>query len=163
MQVEIHLSLILIHIYVVVELYYSCDYTSRRLPSSLRAYISVTCKLAVRISNAVPHRSLDLFNSTHSLTILFLSQGSQFYANCAHVRIVNSNANLGTPSPLTKIPGVYAFGQRGKYYAYTKTLRSQLLTNVQRFTSSPMLEMRLMISRILRSQNQWYGEHNQCR
>ncbi|KAF2676453.1 lytic polysaccharide monooxygenase, partial [Lentithecium fluviatile CBS 122367] len=40
-------------------------------------------------------------------------QGSQFYANCAHVKITNPSANVGTPGPTVKIPGVYTFGQKG--------------------------------------------------
>ncbi|KAH7110100.1 glycoside hydrolase [Dendryphion nanum] len=43
-------------------------------------------------------------------------QGSQYYANCAHVRVLNANANIGTPGPLVKIPGVYTFGQKEIYF-----------------------------------------------
>jgi hypothetical protein len=40
-------------------------------------------------------------------------QGAQFYANCAHVHIINDDGDVGTPGPTTKIPGVYTLGQKG--------------------------------------------------
>jgi hypothetical protein len=43
-------------------------------------------------------------------------QGSQFYANCAHVRILNPTSNVGAPGPQVKIPGVYTFGQKEIYF-----------------------------------------------
>ncbi|KAH7395247.1 glycoside hydrolase [Phaeosphaeria sp. MPI-PUGE-AT-0046c] len=43
-------------------------------------------------------------------------QGAQFYANCAHITIVNHNVEIGTPGPLVKIPGVYTFGQKELYF-----------------------------------------------
>ncbi|KAF2655703.1 lytic polysaccharide monooxygenase [Lophiostoma macrostomum CBS 122681] len=44
-------------------------------------------------------------------------QGSQFYVNCAHVRILNpSISNAESPGPTTKIPGVYTFGQKEIYF-----------------------------------------------
>ncbi|PVI00683.1 lytic polysaccharide monooxygenase [Periconia macrospinosa] len=45
-------------------------------------------------------------------------QGAQFYTNCAHVRIVNSESDEGTPGPLVKIPGIYTFGQKGRHHIY---------------------------------------------
>lgn len=41
---------------------------------------------------------------------------SQFYVNCAHINIVNTNAQVGTPGPLVKIPGVYTRGQPDVYF-----------------------------------------------
>ena len=38
---------------------------------------------------------------------------AQFYMNCAHVEILNSDGDVGTPGPLVKIPSVYERGQRG--------------------------------------------------
>ncbi|KAF2799745.1 lytic polysaccharide monooxygenase [Melanomma pulvis-pyrius CBS 109.77] len=43
-------------------------------------------------------------------------QDSQFYVNCAHVDIVNTNSNFGTPAPLVKIPGIYTRGQKDVYF-----------------------------------------------
>lgn len=43
-------------------------------------------------------------------------QGAQYYANCAHVRIVNPSAKVGTPGPTVKIPGVYTFGMKELYF-----------------------------------------------
>ncbi|OAL04086.1 hypothetical protein IQ06DRAFT_345282 [Phaeosphaeriaceae sp. SRC1lsM3a] len=43
-------------------------------------------------------------------------QGAQFYANCAHITIINQNVEIGTPGPMVKIPGVYTFGQKELYF-----------------------------------------------
>jgi hypothetical protein len=40
---------------------------------------------------------------------------AQFYVNCAHVEIVSSGEDEGTPEPLVQIPGVYTRGQPGTY------------------------------------------------
>jgi hypothetical protein len=40
---------------------------------------------------------------------------AQYYVNCAHVEIVSSGEDEGTPGPLVKIPGVYTRGQPGTY------------------------------------------------
>jgi hypothetical protein len=46
---------------------------------------------------------------------IFLSPvDTQYYANCAHVKITNKAGSIGTPGPRVKIPGVYAIGQPGK-------------------------------------------------
>jgi hypothetical protein len=41
-------------------------------------------------------------------------QGAQFYVNCAQIRVVNENEEVGTLGPAVKIPGVYTFGQKGE-------------------------------------------------
>jgi hypothetical protein len=41
---------------------------------------------------------------------------AQFYVNCAHVEIVNTNSAIGNPAPLVKIPGVYERGQPDVYF-----------------------------------------------
>ncbi|KAH8729036.1 glycoside hydrolase [Phaeosphaeriaceae sp. PMI808] len=44
-------------------------------------------------------------------------QGAQFYANCAHIRVVNAGAQpASSPGPLVQIPGVYTFGQKELYF-----------------------------------------------
>ncbi|KAH7083879.1 glycoside hydrolase [Paraphoma chrysanthemicola] len=43
-------------------------------------------------------------------------QGSQFYVNCAHVKILNINDTISIPRPTVKIPGVYTFGQKEIYF-----------------------------------------------
>ncbi|KAI2632439.1 glycoside hydrolase [Hypomontagnella submonticulosa] len=45
-------------------------------------------------------------------------EDAQIYPNCAHVEIVNTDAEVGTPGPLVKIPGVYTRGQKDMYFAY---------------------------------------------
>lgn len=40
---------------------------------------------------------------------------AQYYVGCAHVEILNPSADVGTPGPLVKIPGVYERGQPGMY------------------------------------------------
>jgi hypothetical protein len=52
------------------------------------------------------------------LTPDFHRQGAQFYANCAHVRVINSGVDIGSPGPAVKIPGVYTFGQKGMLLFY---------------------------------------------
>jgi hypothetical protein len=52
------------------------------------------------------------------LTPDFDRQGAQFYANCAHVRVINSGTDVGTPGPAVKILGVYTFGQKGILFLY---------------------------------------------
>ncbi|RYP22182.1 hypothetical protein DL765_001830 [Monosporascus sp. GIB2] len=42
---------------------------------------------------------------------------AQFYVNCAHVEIVNTSGDIGTPGPLVKIPGVYKRGQQDVYFS----------------------------------------------
>ncbi|KAI0135874.1 glycoside hydrolase [Daldinia grandis] len=43
---------------------------------------------------------------------------AQFYVNCAHIEIVNPDAEVGTPGPLVEIPGVYTRGQPDVYFKY---------------------------------------------
>ncbi|KXX76303.1 Cellulose-growth-specific protein [Madurella mycetomatis] len=43
---------------------------------------------------------------------------TQFYVNCAHIEIINDIANVGSPEPLVKIPGIYERGQPDVYFAY---------------------------------------------
>ncbi|RYP26757.1 hypothetical protein DL768_011592 [Monosporascus sp. mg162] len=42
---------------------------------------------------------------------------AQFYVNCAHVEIVSTSGDIGTPGPLAKIPGVYERGQPDVYFS----------------------------------------------
>ncbi|KAI0192515.1 glycoside hydrolase [Astrocystis sublimbata] len=44
--------------------------------------------------------------------------GVQWYVNCAHVEIVNTNTDkIGTPGPMAKIPGVYTKGQPDLWFS----------------------------------------------
>ncbi|KAI0856166.1 lytic polysaccharide monooxygenase [Xylaria cubensis] len=41
---------------------------------------------------------------------------AQFYVSCAQIEVTNPNANVGTPAPLVKIPGIYKRDQSDVYF-----------------------------------------------